>query len=247
MSIPKIIWQTHEYEYEDLPYPYNLNSLTWQEMNPDFEYRYASADQRHEDIKKYGADVLDFYLSIHSDLGLDQNVLKADIWRYVVLRQFGGIYADLDSVCLNNLNKIDLTPDFIYNTPPGKEKCSVCDIVIDQNILNGFIGSTPNNKIFDLVLSSFLKKGLCNSWSSNCSVFRFSKACSDAGIDYRSLFQYSMPIFAFNQAITSNCQNGLCHETIKGLNVSICHGDWHKNNYKQNKMILENNTKKNVF
>lgn len=232
-KIPKIIWQTHEYEYEDLPYPYNLNSLTWQNINTDFEYRYASASKRLEDIKMYEPKILDLYISIHS------GVTKADIWRYVILREFGGIYADLDSVCLNNLNKIDLNQEFIYNQPFGQETCVTCNIRTGKAVLNGFIGAVPKNKIFDLAINSFLDGSFCSSTMAVCSILRFSKAVESSGIDY------SIGKGFIN--INSNCQHGLCHKTNRGLDVSICHGDWHKNNYKDNIDILEHNSKKITF
>ena len=44
-NFEKIIWQTHKWEYEDLPDLYKKTSKTWQIMNPDWEYRYIPNSQ----------------------------------------------------------------------------------------------------------------------------------------------------------------------------------------------------------
>ena len=59
--IPKIIFQTHEYEYSDIPkYMFEL-SKSWIKLNPGYEYRYFSAKQREEYIKNKCPEIMFFY------------------------------------------------------------------------------------------------------------------------------------------------------------------------------------------
>ena len=95
-DIPKIIWQTHNYEYEDLPVHYKKIAQTWKNLNPDWEYRYVSYSERKEIIKKYPT-IWKYYVA-------QDPVCQADIWRYIVTYENGGVYADMDSVCTKSIS-----------------------------------------------------------------------------------------------------------------------------------------------
>lgn len=97
--IPKIIWQTHEWKYEDLPLNFRGTIKTWKNLNPEWEHRYVDAEQREKDIKEYNHILHRFYL-------LADKVTQADIWRYVITYTNGGVYADMDSVCFSPLDYI---------------------------------------------------------------------------------------------------------------------------------------------
>jgi hypothetical protein len=92
INVPKIIWQTGIDEYEDLKYPFNLNVKTWQDLNPDWEYRYASQSQKYLDIYEYADEEL---IELSKYL---YGPFIADLWRYIMLYQHGGVYSDLDSI-----------------------------------------------------------------------------------------------------------------------------------------------------
>jgi mannosyltransferase OCH1-like enzyme len=96
MDVPKIIWQTHNYEFEDLPIHLKKVTQTWKNLNPGWEYRYLNHHERLESIKSY--DIL-------SQSYLKQDpVTQSDIWRYIVTYEHGGVYADMDSVCIKPLD-----------------------------------------------------------------------------------------------------------------------------------------------
>lgn len=103
MSIPKIIWQTHNYEYDELPDYYKKIAQTWKNFNPDWEYRYVSHTEREEIIKKYPV-LWEYYPT-------QDGVCQADIWRYVVTYEYGGVYADMDSVCTQSISYLLNTLD----------------------------------------------------------------------------------------------------------------------------------------
>jgi hypothetical protein len=91
-KVPKIIWQTYELDYDDLRYDYRMASLTWKNLNPEWEYRYCNAKTREIHVKKYSDELYFYYRSL-------DNINKADVWRLCVLYKYGGLYTDMDSTC----------------------------------------------------------------------------------------------------------------------------------------------------
>lgn len=107
--IPKIIWQTHECKYEDLPDLYKSNSMTWRNQFSDWKYSYHSAEDREKFIKEYYPEYLDLYRFIKP------GIYKADFWRYLVIYQFGGMYADMDSIY--DLSMVNPKRDIDFEKP----------------------------------------------------------------------------------------------------------------------------------
>jgi len=113
--ISKIIWQTHEWDYEDLPEIYKKTSKTWKALNPDWEYRYLNEKQRKDMIKEIYPSFLSRYDSYYGYTHEGKNIggmLQCDLWRVLCLHEYGGVYADMDAICLGPLNgMLDLYSD----------------------------------------------------------------------------------------------------------------------------------------
>lgn len=145
--ISKIIWQTHEYEYEDLPKEYKHTSSVWKEKCSGWEYVYHSARDRRSFIEEKFPE----YLHLYDYIG--PNIYKADFWRYLVLYEYGGIYADLDSVL-----EIDI------NSEEAKEKIDFnAGIVVASNLAEGVynnccIMAAPKNEVILKVIDSMIEK-----------------------------------------------------------------------------------------
>jgi len=90
--IPRKLWQT--WETHTVPralYPF---VQSWRRMNPAWEHRLRSDEERRADMVAYGdKDLVAAYDKV--PLG----AMKADIWRYLIVYQEGGFYADLDTAC----------------------------------------------------------------------------------------------------------------------------------------------------
>lgn len=100
--IPKIIWQTHEWDYNDLPEVFKKTSYTWKNLNPEWEYRYFNAKDRENFIAEHYPLLLKTYLE---PVFLEPiKIRQADIWRYCVVHKYGGVYSDMDSVCIKALD-----------------------------------------------------------------------------------------------------------------------------------------------
>lgn len=92
--IPKIIWQTYKDPLESLP-KYMKDAIeTWKNLNPEYEYKYMDDSQAAEFVKKfYGQDMYDLFMSF------PVGVMRGDLWRYLIIYAYGGVYADLDTLC----------------------------------------------------------------------------------------------------------------------------------------------------
>ena len=137
--IPKIIWQTYESEYKDLP-PLALECAnSWQEKNPDWEYKYVSGKERAEFVlNNFGQEWFDIYNSYKT------NILRADLWRYMCLYINGGIYSDLDIFCKEPIeNFFDLNNDFIASEEPYGAGYS--QMIFASNSKNIFLETILNN------------------------------------------------------------------------------------------------------
>lgn len=90
--IPKIIWQTYKTDYKNLPQKAKECSDSWKNLNPEYEYRYLNDNEIYEFTEKYyGKEMLELMQSFKVP------VMKADLWRILVIYEFGGVYADIDT------------------------------------------------------------------------------------------------------------------------------------------------------
>lgn len=140
-KIPKIIWQTHEWEYSDLPQNFLAATMTWKNLNPDWEYRYVSAKERESYIDTS-------FLNLYK---MHDKVSQADLWRYLVTHEYGGVYADMDSIC---------TTPLTYMLDQGQHNAELVAMPIDAN---GY----SNNSNFAIVNSSQIMKNILKNLISH--------------------------------------------------------------------------------
>lgn len=95
MTIPKIIWQTYKDPYDSLA-PYMKDAMnTWTTMNPEYDHRYMDDSEAADFVRnEYGQEWYELFI------GLPVGVMRGDVWRYLVIYKYGGVYADLDTECL---------------------------------------------------------------------------------------------------------------------------------------------------
>jgi hypothetical protein len=96
--IPKIIWQTHEFDFKNLQKQFKDSFESWKKYNTDYEVIYVSAAERYEMIADTGLRYLNAYKKIVSGM------YQADYWRILTLAKYGGIYVDADTICKKELH-----------------------------------------------------------------------------------------------------------------------------------------------
>ena len=184
----KIIWQTHKWEYEDLPELYKKTSETWKAMNPEWDYRYIPNSQMRSEIEKISTPykILECF-DRHTDV-----LSRADIYREAMVYEHGGLWADMDSVCLfplskvveNNLDKemICIPPVYKFGLNPDTNYCEgeptmtsidrlISGFEIKYWISNSAFLGKKHNKISEEII-----KAITGEWTFKDSGFMGTRA-----------------------------------------------------------------------
>jgi mannosyltransferase OCH1-like enzyme len=114
MTIQKIIHQT--WKTRQLSERQKSWTESWRIKNPVFEYKFYN----DIDCFKFISNNYPEYLDLYEDL---KPVEKADVFRYLILHKYGGIYADIDTECLRPIDSLidlfnnSLITGYEYNEP----------------------------------------------------------------------------------------------------------------------------------
>jgi hypothetical protein len=150
--IPKIIWQTYEVPFNELPQHIKDCAQTWKDNNPNWEYRYMDSKQRDVFVlEQFGEEWYKIFTS------LPYGVLKADIWRHMVMYTYGGVYADLDTVCQSPIEvwiKEDMNTTYFVDD----DSINLC-----QFILSSSKNNIVYSKILELIKNKLTNKELVQS------------------------------------------------------------------------------------
>jgi mannosyltransferase OCH1-like enzyme len=146
--INKIIWQTHNFTQNELPYHFRLCMKTWELLNPGWEYRYVDYKDREKFVKEKYNNLYDLYKDL-------KPIYQSDLWRVLVVYEFGGVYVDMDSVCIKPL-------DYMLET------CNSEILITEENKMglriNNAMFAAPQNcyvlkEIIDLIELQYETKG----------------------------------------------------------------------------------------
>lgn len=125
-KIPKIIWQTMKTNL--VPVFMKNYADTWIGLNPEYEYRFCDDNDIIDFIKNDFPQYLEGYKKIK------YGASRADLWRYLVMYRYGGVYADIDCRCINPLqNWIDPEAAYVTQLGTNKDVCQWLIISIPQN------------------------------------------------------------------------------------------------------------------
>jgi len=102
MKYPKIIHQT--YKDIHIPEDWKISQTMWKKMHPDYQYMFWT----DLDIRNYIKINYPEFLELHDSY--KYNIQRADMIRYFILYDFGGIYSDLDIYPIENIES-HLTDD----------------------------------------------------------------------------------------------------------------------------------------
>jgi glycosyltransferase involved in cell wall biosynthesis len=147
MAIPKVIHQL----WKDAAVPERYRSLvdSWSRHNPGWERRLWTDRDLLDLVEQRYPDWLATYL------GYQHNINRADLGRYLVLREFGGVYVDLDCECLQPIDPLLAGATLAIGVEPAEH---VAQLPLDepgfeQFLCASFIASTPYHPYWDAVLA----------------------------------------------------------------------------------------------
>ena len=157
--IPKIIHQT--WRSEKLPSIFQKIADKNKEINNEFEFKMWSHTPGPPDIDEFIKKEYNDIYHIFSNTKF--GVQKADIARLAILHHYGGVYYDLDIMCIKSLNTLlDFDTDCVYMAlEPAEQTTKLFNC---NNILcNAFIAAPPKHPLFkaamDEIKMLFLKHG----------------------------------------------------------------------------------------
>jgi Glycosyltransferase sugar-binding region containing DXD motif len=153
-KVPKIIWQTMK--TNQVPVFMYDYTATWIRLNPEYEYRFYSDDDVIEFLKNDFPDYLEVYSKIK------YGASKADLWRYLVMYKYGGVYADIDCRCLRPLREW-INPVSAY----------VSQLGINKDLCQWLLISVPQNPIFLKAAQRALQNLIQNNSNAEYHGFEF--------------------------------------------------------------------------
>jgi mannosyltransferase OCH1-like enzyme len=140
MPIPKIVhltWKTRQ-----IPLKWKQTALSWKKNNPDWQIKLWTDD----DNRNYIADKYPEFLNTFDSY--PHNIQRADAIRYFLLKDFGGVYCDLDIEVLGSLNDyFDQTEGEVFLVQSGNVPVYT----------NCFMASKPGAAFWDEVIERLKK------------------------------------------------------------------------------------------
>ena len=153
--IPLNIYQT--WHTKELPYNMKLCSESIRKNNPEFNYQLYDDNECREFIKNNFDDKVLWAFD-----QLIPGAYKADLWRYCILYEKGGIYVDIKYSCINEFKFITLVDKeyFVIDRIQGWYK--------DQkSIYTGVLICKPKNELLLLAINEIVKNTANNFYGLN--------------------------------------------------------------------------------
>lgn len=111
--LPKYIYTTDLDPPEKFPQQFR----SWVELNPDWSTMFVSDDEIEAWLHRSftsGEGVLEEMQALHGTLG----VVRADLFRYLVLLLNGGVYTDTDTACVKPVSEWASNPSLLHSSDP---------------------------------------------------------------------------------------------------------------------------------
>ena len=129
-KVPRRIMQT--WKTRDLSTRMREITATWRTMNPGYAYSLYDDEECRRLIEvKFGTKVLAAYDAIEA------GAFKADLWRYCALYVHGGVYVDLDTMCIGAIDAI-VDPAAALVVPVDLDT---------RNLFNSFLAVVPRHPV----------------------------------------------------------------------------------------------------
>lgn len=139
-KIPKIIHQIWWQGENNIPTDYPIFSLSWKKLNPDYQYILWDEQKINNILYEYFPWFADTFNR------LPKMIQKIDAAKYFILYHYGGIYADMDSECVKNIDDLIIGKELIL---PKLEENPFVKLFfygrVDDTLQNNFLASIPNH------------------------------------------------------------------------------------------------------
>lgn len=153
--IPRLIHQT--WKTRDLPPEFQALQRSWIERNPGFEYRFWTDG----DIGRFIAEEHSALLPVFH--GYADPIARIDLARYLILRRFGGVYADLDFECLRPIDGLLEGRSFVVGLEPEEHGglAKAVERGLPRILCPSFLASVPGHPFWDHLLDRLVEARSC--------------------------------------------------------------------------------------
>lgn len=169
--IPRLIhqlWKTHQ-----VPPTYQRWQASWKKLNPGFSYKLWT----DRDIEQLVEVDFPAYKSLfHS---YRHKICQVDLARYLILKKFGGVYADLDFECLRPLDDLLEARQLVLGVEPAAHETlhKAVQEGMTRIVCNAWIASIPEHPFWDHLLKDLLSSAAEEDVLDNTGPFRLTRSC----------------------------------------------------------------------
>lgn len=137
METPKLIHQT--WKTNQVPDHLQSYQQSWLSINPSYQYTLHTDEDIDQIVRQYAPDFYDSYRNFYT------HIERVDFVRYVLLYEFGGIYADLDEVCIKPLDDLVAKNQIVLGYEPVEHNTLYQR---DHILCNAFMISPPKQQFW---------------------------------------------------------------------------------------------------
>jgi hypothetical protein len=147
--IPKIIHNIWIQGYENLPNETKVTYANIKKLNPEWDFMIWDDEMIKKMLKK-NPSIYNIYIKTSNYTEIDNNTIKSDIARYIIMKEYGGLYFDIDFNCTSSFDELFLSEPngtkkntiyiassntnlWSYINPFQKTKYCSCFMAMDKN------------------------------------------------------------------------------------------------------------------
>ncbi|WP_245366709.1 glycosyltransferase [Neorhizobium galegae] len=147
-GIPRVLHQT----WHTFPVPIETgDTASWQRLNPRWQYQFWDDTA----LRDFMAGQFPQLLQVYD--GYTYPVQRADLARYCLLKHFGGVYADVDTRCLQSLEPLAGDPRVILCEEPRDRQHHAHRRGLPALLFNGTMASPAGHPLWDAVIDHCLR------------------------------------------------------------------------------------------
>lgn len=168
--IPRLIHQT--WKTRDVPPELQVLQRSWTGRNPGFVYRFWTDD----DIGRFVAEEHPELLPVFR--GYADPIARIDLARYLILRRFGGVYADLDFECLRPIDGLLEGRSFVVGQEPEEHGrlAKATERGLPRILCPSFLASVPGHPFWDHLLARLVEARHCGDVLDATGPFLLTRA-----------------------------------------------------------------------
>jgi mannosyltransferase OCH1-like enzyme len=191
-KIPKIIHQT--WKTEKLPENFKEWSNIIKRQHPDWEYILWT----DKDNRKFIQEHYNWFLDIYDNY--DVNIKRVDAVRYFILYHYGGVYIDMDFICLKPIDTIIDTNQCVFGYQSRDENKG-------DSIANAFMACPKNHHFFELLIN--MLQYFRNNYVLDATGPTFLTNIVKNYPHLKEIFVYKMPLIYTHEWNEDGCKNYL--------------------------------------